>query len=548
MELSGIDLTVLLVYLAGVVGFGCWFVRKSRSADQFTVAGRSLPGWAVGLSIFGTYLSSNTFIGVPGKAFGANWSFFVFSLSLLIAAPIAVKVFVPFYRRTGEISAYHHLERRFGPWARTYAMVVYVLWELGRIATIMFGVSKGVSWLTGLDIQAIILVAGALITLYTLLGGIEAVIWTDVVQSIVLVLGAVVVALMLVFSMPGGPGQVVSIAAGEGKFSLGSFDAVIGEETFWAVLLFGLFANLNNFGIRQGYVQRYHAARSDADARWAVWSGALLYIPVSLLFFFIGSSLFSYYHAGPNAAALLDLKAQSAAKAMRNDLPAGVATPEQIRRAGLGEKLDAEIAAMTPRDFGDDALPHFIRNQLPPGLGGLLIAALFAAAMSSIDTSLNSSATVIMSDIYKRYVNPRAGDKATMRVLYAATLALGVIGTVSALAMIGAKSVLDVWWKISGILAGALLGLFLLGLLARKARSPAAATAVTVGIALIFWMSFSTAESWNCLYLPTWLRNPFHWMFTSIIGTLSIFLTGVVLSRFMGRGDPGQADDMRTHA
>jgi len=519
MELRVVDLAVLLAYLAGVVAFGCWFVRRSRSTDQFTVAGRSLPGWAVGLSIFGTYLSSNTFIGVPGMAFGTNWGFFVFSLSLLIAAPIAVKVFVPFYRNSGEISAYHHLERRFGPWARTYSMIVYVLWELGRIATIMFGVSKGVSWVTGFDIQTVILVAGVLITLYTLLGGIEAVIWTDVVQSIVLV--------------------AVSIAAESNKFSLGSFKPAIGEETFWAVLLFGIFGNLNNFGIRQGYVQRYHTARTDKDARRAVWSGALLYIPVSLLFFFIGSSLFSYYHARGNEKLLQDLRTQAAARSMKDAgaLPAGVKTPEQIRQAGLGDALDATMATMDVKDFRDDVLPHFIRNELPVGLGGLLIAALFAAAMSSVDTSLNSSATVIMSDVYKRYVNPGAGDKATMRVLYGATLALGVIGTVSALGMIGAKSVLEVWWKISGILSGALLGLFLLGLLARRAKSPAAAIAVVIGIAVIFWMTFSTAESWHYLYLPTWLRSPFHWMFVSIIGTLSVFLIGVLVSWLAGAKD-----------
>ena len=529
-QLPAFDIAVLVAYVLGVVVFGCWFVRRSRTTEGFVAAGRSLPGWAVGLSIFGTYLSSNTFIGVPGKAYGANWGFFVFSLSLPIAAVIAVTFFVPFYRRSGEISAYHHLEKRFGPWARTYSMVCYVLWEIGRIATILYGVSKGVSWLTGLDTEAVILVAGALITLYTLLGGIEAVIWTDVVQSIVLIAGAGVVALVLVFGMPGGPGQVVSIAADAGKFSLGSFDADATKETFWAVLLFGIFANLNNFGIRQGYVQRYHTARSDRDARRAVWSGALLYIPVSLLFFFIGSSLFSSYNAPGNEALLADLKAQAAVKALKGELPAGAKTPQQVRQAGFGEKLDGKIAELKPKDLGDDALPHFIRNRLRYGLAGLLIAALFAAAMSSIDTSLNSSATVILSDIYKRYVNPGAGDRASMRVLYAATFALGAVGTVSALGMIGAESVLEIWWKISGTLAGALLGLFLLGLIARRAGNVAAATGVVIGLIVIFWLSFST----KLTFLPSFLHSPLTWHLTSVIGTLSIFLVGVLVGRFAG--------------
>jgi len=533
MELPVVDLAVLLVYLAGVVVFGCWFVRKSRSAEQFTAAGRSLPGWAVGLSIFGTYLSSNTFIGVPGKAFGSNWAFFVFSLSLPIAAFIAAKFFVPFYRRSGEISAYHHLEKRFGPWARTYAMVCYVLWELGRIAVVMYGVSLGVSWLTGFDIELVIIVAGVLIMLYTLLGGIEAVIWTDVVQSIVLVVGAVVVALILVFGMPEGPSQAVSIAAGANKFSLGSFDADATKETFWAIFLFGIFANLNNFGIRQGYVQRYHTAKSDKDARRAVWSGALLYIPVSLLFFFIGSSLFSYYNAPGNEALLGDLKARAAVKMLRGDgkLPPEVKTIEQAREAGFGVKLDEKIAAMKPKDVGDNVLPHFIRNRLPMGLAGLLVAALFAAAMSSIDTSLNSSATVLMSDIYKRYINPGASDRASMRFLYAATFVLGAVGTGSALAMIGASSVLDIWWKISGILSGALLGLFLLGLIARRAGNAAAVTGVIIGAVVIYWLAFSKELE----FLPKYLHSPLTWHLTSVIGTLTIFLVGLLISRFVGR-------------
>ena len=206
-----------------------------------------------------------------------------------------------------------------------------------------------------------------------------------------------------------------------------------------------------------------------------------------------------------------------------------------MRQAGFGEKLDGKIAELKAKDFGDDALPHFIRNKLRYGLAGLLIAALFAAAMSSIDTSLNSSATVILSDIYRRYVNPGAGDRASMRVLYATTFALGALGTVSALGMIGAESVLEIWWKISGTLAGALLGLFLLGLIARKAGNVAAATGVVIGLIVIFWLSFST----KLTFLPRFLHSPLTWHLTSVIGTLSIFLVGVLVGRLAGRSRRG---------
>ena len=293
-QLPTVDVVVLVAYLAGVVAFGCWFVRRSRTTEGFTAAGRALPGWAVGLSIFATYLSSNTFIGVPGKAFGGNWNSFVLSLSLPIAAPIAAWYFVPFYRRTGEISAYHHLEKRFGVWARSYAMVCYLLTQLARMGSILFGLALTLYALVGWDVATIIVITGVLVTFYTLVGGIEAVIWTDVAQSVVLLVGAVGVAVLLVFFMPEGPSQIIAIAAANvagNKFSLGSFGPSVAESTFWVVLIYGIVINLNNFGIDQSDVQRYHAARSDRQAARSVWLGAMLYLPVSALFFFIGTAL-----------------------------------------------------------------------------------------------------------------------------------------------------------------------------------------------------------------------------------------------------------------
>ena len=155
------DIWILALYLAAVVGLGCWLARRNRTTNDFMAAGGTLPGWAVGLSIFGTYLSSNTFIGVPGKAYGSNWNGFVFSLSLPIAAFIAVKWFVPFYRQHAGLSAYEHLEKRFGAWARVYAVICYLLTQVSRVGTIMFGVSVGLHALTGWDIATIIVFSGA---------------------------------------------------------------------------------------------------------------------------------------------------------------------------------------------------------------------------------------------------------------------------------------------------------------------------------------------------------------------------------------------------
>ncbi|MBL7140408.1 MAG: sodium:solute symporter [Planctomycetes bacterium] len=564
MHLPMLDIVVLLVYVAGVVAFGCWFVRKSRTSDEFMAAARSLPGWAVGLSIFGTFLSSNTFLGVPGNAYGGNWNRFVFSLSIPVAAVVAVKVFVPFFRRSGEISAYHHLEGRFGPWARTYAVVCYLLLQVSRVGSIMFGVALALRALTGWPMAPIIIAMGGLVTAYTLLGGIEAVIWTDVVQSLVLIVGVLVVAGMLLVGMPEGPGQIFSIGAAEGKFSLGGFGASLSEPTFWVVLAYGLVINLGNFGIDQNYVQRYHAARSDGAARRSVWLGGLLYVPISLVFFFVGTSLFAYYQTHP------EMRAEVARTVAEERLRAEGASADD---AGYPAALEREAGALSARDIGDKVLPHFIVRQLPAGLTGLLIAAIFAAAMSSVDTSLNSSATITLSDIYKRYFRPQASEKEAMRVLRGATLVWGAIGTGVAVAMIGVESVLDAWWTLAGTFTGALVGLFLLGLVSRRVRSPAAAVGAVVGLLVILWMSLSFVVAaalagvcvvWLLLRLASpraaaivataataavlighivllrwyplpwyqewanFAKSPFHELLTSVVGTATIILVGLL--------------------
>ena len=474
--LPSADFLVLVIYVGVVVLFGAYFARHSRTPEGFTMARGRLSSSLVGLSLFGTYLSSNTFLGVPGNAYSTNWNAFVFSLSLPIAAFVATRYFVPFYRETGEVSAYTHLERRFGRWARTYALVCYLLTQLARVGSILFGVGLAVSIFSGWSVPTIIVGMGALVTVYTLVGGIEAVIWTDAVQSIVLTIGALFVVGLLVMGMPEGPGQLFEIAAEAGKFSLGSTALDFGSSTVWVVLLYGVFINLNNFGIDQSYVQRYHAARSETEARRSVWIAAGLYIPISLVFFFIGAGLFAYYEARPELLASLVESSAGAA-------------------------------------IGDRVFPHFITHGLPPGMAGLLVAALVAAAMSSIDTSLNSSATVIFFDIYRTSQlsqlrltrRTQVSDREAMRVLRLATILVGAAGTGTALAMIGVQSLLSAWWTLSGIFAGGMFGLFLLGFASRKAKRPEAMIAVVLGILVILWMTLSPGLPETSMW-----RSPFH--------------------------------------
>ncbi|WP_128545160.1 sodium:solute symporter [Larkinella soli] len=505
-----LDLLVILAYLVGIVAVGIYFSRKNQDADQFTTASGKIPGWAIGLSIYATFLSSNTFLGVPGKAFGSNWNSFVFSLSMPLAAWVASRFFVPFYRSTGEVSAYTHLEHRFGAWARTYAVVCFLLTQLARMGSIFFGIALSLQALTGYPMATIMIVVGLCIIFYTVLGGMEAVIWTEVVQGVIKTAGALIILYLVIAGMPGGVDRVVEIGKSADKFSLGSFRPDFTQSTFWVVLLYGFFMNLNNFGMDQNYVQRYHTTTSAREATRSIWLCVYLYVPVSLMFFVIGSSLYAYYLAHPNL--LEAVRMQAAA----DRLPGG--SPEELRRLA---------ATLSPADFGDKVMPHFMVNKVPAGLVGLIVAAILSAAMSTISSGMNASATVFSVDIYRRYFKSDLTDRQAMRLLYIATTVFGLLGMTTGIAMIGVKSVLDIWWMLSGIFAGGMLGLFLLGMISRQTRNAEALTATLIGILVIVWMTFSSR-------IPdeyAALRSPFHQNMIMVIGTLTIFLAGTLLTR-----------------
>lgn len=487
---TAVDWVVLVVYFLGTMSIGVyfWYQQKSRSLEGFTVASRSLPGWVCGLSIFATFLSSISFLALPGKSFSANWNAFVFSLSLPLAAWVAVKWFLPYYRNSTEISAYAHLEHRFGVWARVYASLFYLLTQIARMGAVMFLMGLPLNVLLGIDIKTIIIVTGISVTIYSMIGGIVAVIWADALQAIVLMLGAVACIVVILFNIPGGMGQVMEIAAEQDKFSLGSFGTSVTESTFWVVLIYGLFINLQNFGIDQNYVQRYIASSSDSEARKSLWFGALLYVPVSAVFFFIGTLLFAFYQSHPE-----DLQEVRHTVAVQQLKDIGISTDSPDYVAKLAETADD----LSDSQVGDKVFPHFIGKHLPAGMTGLLIAAVFSAAMSTISTSLNSSATLLMNDYYKRFFNPAASERQSMLVLYGSTLVWGALGTGVAIVLSGLPgNALDIWWALSSIFSGGILGLFLLGMVSRV-KNPAAVTGVLIGALVIAWMVFS--PSWGKL-------------------------------------------------
>lgn len=540
-----LDWVILAVYFMGTMSIGLYFYRRTRSTEGFTTANRSLPGWVCGLSIFATFLSSISYLALPGKSFASNWNPFVFSLSLPLVTFIAVRYFLPYYRNQGEVSAYAALEKRFGLWARIYASVFYLLTQIARIAVVMYLMALPMEVIFGWNITTILIITGICVTLYSFVGGIFAVIWTDAIQALVLLVGAIICLAVMLINTPGGPATVFAVANEQNKFSLGSLSPDLTTSTFWVVLVYGIVINLQNFGIDQSYVQRYVASRSEEEARRSLWLGGLLYVPVSAVFFFIGTTLFVYYQSPLTSNDnLQEVKTIVARQRLiqEGEQPEG---PTFIAKQNmLAEELE-------PKDIGDRVFPHFISRHLPPGLTGLLVAAIFAAAMSTVSTSLNSSATLIMSDFYQRLIRPNASERQSLFVLYGATILWGVLGTGLALVLVQlTEGALEMWWTLAGIFGGGITGLFLLGMISKRAKNPAAILGVIIGILIILWLSMpkvidyllklpedSSAHQF-ALQLHHWLErwgSSLHAYLVPVIGTLTIFLVGILFSR--GKSD-----------
>lgn len=476
MAIHPIDILIFFLFILGTFLFGLSFVRKNKDVSDYTSGGGNVPGFVVGMSIFATYVSSISFLALPGSAFAGNWNSLVFSISIPIAIIIAAKHFVPFYRNISSISAYSFLEEKFGYWARAYTAACYLLTQIARIGSVLFLLALALNSMVGWSIPLIIIITGLVVVVYSTFGGIKAVLWNDAVQGIILIVGAIVCAIILIVSLPGGFDQFISVGKEYNKFSLGSFDLDLNMPTFWVTLIYGLFINLQNYGIDQNYIQRYKSARNTKSAKSSALFGGLLYVPVSFLFFVIGTALFVYYKLQPNL------------------LPEGMAS--------------------------DQVFPYFIVNGLPVGVTGLLIATILAAGMSTLSTSINSSATIILTDFFEHNRKTPLTEKMRMKILYWMSLVVGILGMGIGLAMMSVQSALDAWWSMASVFSGGMLGLFLLGYFSRKAnviKSSYALTGVIVGVLFISWLSLSG-------------QTIFHNYLAIVFGTIIIFIIG-----FLGR-------------
>ena len=432
---------VVSVYLGLLVVLGLYIARRNRSASDFFLAGGRIPWWAAGLSIFGTQLSAITFLAIPAKTYSTDWTHVVLNLGILAVAPIVIFCYLPHLRRRGVTSAYEFLERRFSPGLRLFGALSFVLFQLGRMGIVLLLPALALSAVTGVDLFLCILAMGILSTLYTVLGGIEAVIWTDVLQVVVLLGGALAAIGIIAFGLEGGLGEIFETASANAKLRLVDWDFRLATDGILVLLLASLFANLIPYSSDQAVVQRYLTTPDDASARRAIWTNAWLSLPASMLFFFLGTALFAWYHAQPE------------------------------RLAPLSQQ--------------DQILPWFVANEMPAGLAGLVIAGVFAAAMSSLDSSMHSVATVTTTDIFR---SGERDEAALLRRARLVTLGLGVLGTATAalLATYEIRSLWTAFLQIIGLCLGALGGLFALGVFLKRATSVHAWIGVIASVAAIF--------------------------------------------------------------
>tara|TARA_B100000900_G_scaffold414642_1_gene441860 strand:- start:890 stop:2353 length:1464 start_codon:yes stop_codon:yes gene_type:complete len=475
--MESIDLIVFLAYLIFILLLGFFFYKTKRSAKSFILGYGNIPNWVVSMSIFATFVSSISYLALPGSSFSSDWNPFVFSLSIPLASIMAIKFFVPIYRGMKSTSAYFYLEKRFGLWARVYASLCYIFTQIVRVGTILYLLAISLNFILGWKINLVIVLTGFFVLLYSLLGGITAVLWTDAIQGIILIVGAIICLILIHLKMPDGPSQIYDVAFNDNKFSLGSFSSSLTESTFWVVFIYGVFINLQNYGVDQNYIQRYLISDSDKKAKTSALMGGLLYIPVSAFFLLIGTSLYAYFSI----------------------------------LGGLPE----EYQIMTDKVF-----PFFIVNYIPAGVSGLLIASIFAAGMSTISTSFNSSSTILLEDYFNRLFRKNKSERNSMIFLYTSSLIIAILSICVALAMVNAKSVLDIWWKYASILSGGMLGLFLLGVFT-KTDNRSGVIGLFSGIIMIIFLTIYPVINQT----EEGLAHPY---LTIVFGTITIFLTGSI--------------------
>ncbi len=469
---GGLNYFVLFLYFGVLIVIGLYFSKRQQSTEDYFKGGNRIPWWAAGLSLFGTSLSAITFMAIPAKTFATDWAYFFLQMTPLLTAPLIVGLYIPFFRRLNVTTAYEYLEKRFNYLTRILGSLSFILFQIGRVGIVLYLPSLALHIVTDVNISFCILAMGVISIVYTMIGGIEAVIWTDVLQVVILLGGALLCLVMMISQTQGGFTGFSQIAADNDKWQLLNFAFDLKAPTFWVVVLGGFFANLIASGSDQTMVQRYLTTKDEKGAAKSAWTFAWMAIPATLLFFGLGTALFVFYQQYPG-------------------------------------KLNAGI------EINDAILPWYIVNELPAGVSGLIIAGLFSAAMSSLSSSMNSAATAFTADFYLRF--RQVSDRQQLKIAQWATLLFGLVGTGFAL-MMATWSIQSLWDQFQlfiGLFAGGLGGLFLLGITTRKANGVGAVVGLLISGLLQYYLSRHTSM---------------HVLLFTVTGFVSCFLVSFLVS------------------
>lgn len=462
---GGLNWAVLAIYLGGMVAIGWGFMRRDAAAstDRYFRGGQRVPWLVAGLSIFATMLSSLTFMGIPARAYHTDTSWYIGQLPILVIAPLVAFCYLPFFRKLDLTSAYEYLERRFGLAARLFASLSFILFHIGRVAIVLYLPALALAAVSDIGIPISILVIGSLCILYTVMGGITAVVWTDAVQAVVLLGGAILCLAVAVGSVDGGMAGAWTVARADQKL----FESVewtslnVSDGTSSAGVLFiaFLFNSLVSYTSSQDVVQRYVTTPDLARARRSLWTTMWMSIFGSMIFFALGTAIYVFYQSQP-----------------------GALTP------GL--------------DRTDSILPFFIMTQLPAGLSGLVIAAIFAASQSTISSSLNSVASAWTQDFDRRLLRLDRTDAVYLRSAKWVVVVVGIAGMAVAVGMAQAhvESAFKTFNTMIGLTAGALGGLFALGVFTRRANATGAIVGAFTAAGLVLGLHLGRAPITGLLY------------------------------------------------
>ncbi len=503
MSLHVLDLLVIALYFAVIAGIGFWATRGPKTAERYFVAGRSIPMWAVAFTIMATIISTGTFVGHPGTAYQKGLILLVPHLLVPFVLVVVAKVVVPFYRRVVKMSAYEYIGQRFGLGGRFYTSFGFLADRIFDLGVTHVTTALAINVLTGWDIRTVILGVGVFTILYTMIGGMETVVWTDVVQGVILMVGGVFILGRLLFAPEAGaPFGVVAETWRQGKLTLGSWD--LSWKTFtdpaltttWLFCLAYAVQWTRRYATDQHIVQRYLVAKSDEAASRAAFVSALLCVPVFVIFMFAGACLAGFF----------------------------------------------SLAQVPPPPVADSAMPYFLANFMPVGLLGLVVAAILAAAMSTVSADLSSVGTVLTTDYYLHF-RPDASDRTRLlcgRVMIAAAGAITVIAAWLLLPEKGSAPLMERVILIASILSGGTLGLFCLGFLTTTATRQGCYVGMACCLAYTAWALLTIGRE-PVLDLGSF-KFPLNPILIGVVGHLVLFGTGWLVSKVLGGHRPEEVE------